>query len=50
MKKYEVPMYGYVHHLEVVEANSPEEAIKKAYKIVDRLTFSAENLNKSPNI
>ena len=23
---------------------------KKAYKIVDRLTFSAENLNKSPNI
>ena len=34
MKKYEVPMYGLVHHLEVVEAKSPEEAIKKAYEVV----------------
>ena len=35
MKKYEVPMYGYVRHIQEIEANSPEEAIKKAYKIVD---------------
>jgi hypothetical protein len=35
MKKYEVPMYGYVRHIQEIEANSPEEAIKKAYKVVD---------------
>ncbi len=28
-------MYGLVRHIQEIEANSPEEAIKKAYKVVD---------------
>jgi len=42
MKTYDVPMYGSVMYTERVEADTPSEAIDKAYEVVSKINEKEE--------